>query len=278
LDIEDQMAGSPFKEFEQQAWETVVNDYDAAFSRLTQQVIPSLIKVLRLAPGSRLLDVACGPGYLAAAAAARGATTEGVDFAANMVHRARQLHPQIPFREGDAETLDGYADRSFDAAGMNFGILHFDQPERALSAIFRVLKPGGHFAFTAWAPPEMAMGFAIPLRALQESGNPNVDLPPGPPFFYFSNRDNCAAALARCGYVDLGTEIVPQTWEFNSTAEFFDALLHGTARTGGALKRQTPEQLRAVREHICKAAQAFTSGGKVRLPMPAHLVWARKPL
>jgi cyclopropane fatty-acyl-phospholipid synthase-like methyltransferase len=59
---------SIFKAFEHKAWQTAVDQYDAAFSRLTQQAIPSIVEALDLRPGVRLLDAACGPGNLAAAA------------------------------------------------------------------------------------------------------------------------------------------------------------------------------------------------------------------
>jgi len=270
------MTQSAFKQFEHQAWESVVDEYDAAFSRLTQQVIPAMIDVLNVKPGTALLDVACGPGYLALAANAKGVIASGTDFSSEMVAHARRLHPDIDFQEGDAETLSNYADGSFDAVGMNFGILHFDQPDAALRSICRVLRPAGRVAFTAWAPEPMVAGFAIPLRAIKEVGNPDVGLPPGPPFFQFSDAGNCANALARCGFRDIETKIVEQVWEFDTPSDFFEALLRGTARTAGALKRQSPEQLAAVRSNIEKAAAIYLKNGKVRLPMPAHLAWAVK--
>jgi len=52
---------SIFKAFEHKAWQTVVDPYDAAFSRLTQQAIPSVFEALDVRPGVRLLDAACGP-------------------------------------------------------------------------------------------------------------------------------------------------------------------------------------------------------------------------
>src|ERR1700754_2721251 len=131
---------SAFKEFEHDAWQNAVDHYDTSFSRLTQQVIPAMLDVLDVKPGMSVLDVACGPGYLAAAAHQLGAKARGVDFSAMMVARALAFHPDIPFDEGDAESLEGYADNSFDAVAMNFGILHLDRPENALKAMHRILK------------------------------------------------------------------------------------------------------------------------------------------
>ncbi|MGL4260489.1 MAG: class I SAM-dependent methyltransferase [Afipia sp.] len=268
---------SAFKEFEHDAWQTVVDDYDASFSRLTQQSIPAILDILQVKPGTVLLDIACGPGYLAAAAQRLGAKASGTDFSALMVERARAFHPDIAFAEGDAESLEAYADNSFDAVAMHFGILHLDRPENALKAMRRILKPGGRLAFTAWGAQPTVPGFAIPITAIQLLGDPDVQLPPGPPFFHYSDSANCRDVLTRCDYRDIGTKAVDQTWIFNSPDEFFQALLNGTARTGGMLKRQSPGRLEAIKAEICSAANVYLKDGKVVLPMPAHLAWATKP-
>ncbi len=268
---------SAFKEFEHDAWQNAVDHYDASFSRLTEQVIPATLDVLDVKPGMSVLDVACGPGYLAAAAQQRGATATGVDFSALMIERARSFHPSIAFDEGDAESLESYADGAFDAVAMNFGILHLDRPESALKAMHRVLKPGGKLAFTAWGPIDTVAGLAIPLKAIQMFGDPDVQIPPGPPFFYYSDPAHCRDALVRCGYDGIATKTVDQIWEFSSPDEFFEALLNGTARTGGMLKRQTAGRLATIRANICSGASAYIKNGKVILPMPALLAWATKP-
>jgi cyclopropane fatty-acyl-phospholipid synthase-like methyltransferase len=79
---------SAFKAFEHDAWQNVVDQYDAAFARLTEQVIPAVLSVLGVKPRATVLDIACGPGYLAAAAQRLGASAAGVDFSAHMVSRA----------------------------------------------------------------------------------------------------------------------------------------------------------------------------------------------
>ncbi len=187
------------------------------------------------------------------------------------------FHHGIAFDEGDAESLENYADNSFEAVAMNFGILHLDRPESALKAFHRVLKSGGKLAFTAWGMLDTVAGFAIPLKAIQMFGDPDVQIPPGPPFFYYSDPAHCRDALVRCGYTGIETKIVDQTWEFNSPDEFFEALLHGTARTGGTLKRQSAGRLAVIRAEVIRAATAYLRNGKLVLPMPALLVWATKP-
>ena len=75
-----QAVSNAFRDFEHSGWESVVAEYDAAFGRLTTQAIEPLLDAAEARPGARLLDVASGPGYVAGAAAKRGASAVGVDL------------------------------------------------------------------------------------------------------------------------------------------------------------------------------------------------------
>lgn len=112
-----------FREFEHVGWEQLPRHYHEGFARLTTQVIPALLDAAGVGRGTRLLDVATGPGYVATAAAQRGAAVLGVDFASAMVAEARRRCPGLQFEEGDAEAL-AFRDASFDAVTINFGVLH----------------------------------------------------------------------------------------------------------------------------------------------------------
>ena len=250
---------SSFKAFEHKAWQTAADQYDAAFSRLTQQAIPSIFETLDLRSGVRLLDAACGPGNLAAAALRLGAKVTGVDFSERMVARARMLHPDIEFREGDAESLRDFPDESFDVVAMNFGFHHLEQPENGLKAIYRILKPRGRFAFTVWGREETVAGLSLPRNAIALLGDMDV-LPPGPSPFHFSEPDNCREAFIRCSFADPQTRTVDQTWEFGSPEEYFEAILRSTARTSNLLQRQTPERLAAIRDHVCSVCKCVPQG------------------
>jgi len=131
-----------FKAFEHTGWEHVVQAYEDYFGRLTAQSHGALLDALRVGESSRMLDVATGPGYLAAAAIERGATAAAVDFSASMIAHARQAYPEVEFQVASADHLP-FSNESFDAVGISFGMLHFPQPEQALSEAARVLRPGG---------------------------------------------------------------------------------------------------------------------------------------
>ena len=59
--------------------------YHAGFAAVTMQSVDALLEAAKVTSGVRMLDVACGPGYAAAAAAARGAAPTGIDFSSEMV-------------------------------------------------------------------------------------------------------------------------------------------------------------------------------------------------
>src|SRR5262245_45156558 len=86
-------ASASFHDFEKQGWERAAEHYPDAFGSLTSQTIERLLAAAGVKRGLRVLDVASGPGEVAAAAAALGATPTGVDFSPQMVALARQEHP-----------------------------------------------------------------------------------------------------------------------------------------------------------------------------------------
>src|SRR5262249_4023027 len=161
-----------------------------------------------------------GPGYLAFIAAERGAAVTGADFSSVMVERARSLYPDLEFVEADAEALP-FADNRFDAVTMNFGLLHLDEPERAVSEALRVLATGGRFGFTVWAPPEESIGFQIVLAAIQQRGDLSVPLPEGPPFFKFSNIGESMRILSESGFSDVNVTKLPLTWRLDTASDLF---------------------------------------------------------
>ena len=63
-----------FRQFEHQGWQEIASRYHEGFAVVTIQAVPALLDAARVTKGTRVLDVACGPGYVAAAAAGRGAT------------------------------------------------------------------------------------------------------------------------------------------------------------------------------------------------------------
>jgi len=257
-----------FKTFEQAGWENIPARYHEAFGELTSQAISPLLDAARVKRGSNFLDIASGPGYVAAAAAKRGATVLGVDFSPAMVAQAQRLHAGIEFLEGDAEQLP-LGSGLFEAAAMSFGILHLGRPDKAIGEAYRVLRSGGRFAFSVWAPPEETIGFGIVLRAVELHGEPRVELPEGPPFFRYSDRNECKSGLIAAGFEAPKIIKISQTWKLPAGDGLFEAMKNSTVRTAGLLRAQKPTVLNKIRAAMRAELEKYTKNGLVELPMPA---------
>jgi SAM-dependent methyltransferase len=265
-----------FHDFEHAGWERAASFYTDAFGPLTVQAAPALLDAVGATRGTVMVDVASGPGLVAAAAAERGVRVTGVDFASTMVDQARRRYPEIVFREGDAESL-AFADGGFDAVVMNFGMLHLARPDAAIAEAHRVLRPGGRYAFTVWAGPEKAVGFGMALRAIEKFGNAQVTLPDGPPFFRFSDPAGTRATLERAGFTDVELKQLPLVWHLTSAGAAFEAFSQGGVRTAAVLRAQTPEALASIRDAVRNEVEQYKVAGGYQLPMPAVLASGRKP-
>jgi SAM-dependent methyltransferase len=100
-----------FKQFERTGYSRVAEVYGKTTAQVTSQLNDAVLNAVEAKSGTRLLDVACGPAWLSAAAAKRGAIVTGLDFAKNMLTIARARCPHAEFHEGDAENLPFEAGR-----------------------------------------------------------------------------------------------------------------------------------------------------------------------
>lgn len=267
-----------FKQFEHDGWQSCFKKYNEEWTRLTAQTFPAILKFLENqqkpagSPFDKLrtsrcsvLDVACGAGVLTNKLNELNYVATGIDFSAEMISEARLRYPDLKFAIGDAENLN-FADESFDAVVMNFGILHLENPELAMAEAKRVLKPQGKFIFTAWTNPQESTGFGIILDAINKFGNLNVDLPKGPPFFRFGDPLEVERTLISAGFNKVDSTKVNMLWEFKNEQDFFDAFYFGTARTGALLRAQEKSDLKNIKEEIFKGLRDFKSD-KLKVPM-----------
>ncbi len=272
----DQEVGSTnqsFHDFEHAGWERAAEYYAGAFGSVTSQMAAPLLDSVKAGPEARLLDVACGPGFVSGAAATRGAIVTGLDFSSAMIAEARRRNPSIAFREGDAEALP-FPDASFDSVVMNFGMLHLARPDSAIAEARRVLRADGRYAFTVWAAPEQAVGFGMVLHAIEQFGTSDVGLPPGPPFFQFSDAEQTQRTLEAAGFRDVAVRTVPLTWTLSSADGVFDALSRGGVRTAAVLRAQSADALDTIRSAVRREVARYARGSAFQIPMPVVLASA----
>lgn len=266
--------GLSFKEAERTGWGEKASVYDDFAGQITVGVVGPVLDALAVGPGTRFLDVCCGPGYVAAAAARRGADARGVDFAPAMVEEARRQFPAVTFDAGDAEAL-AFADGSFDALACAFGILHLADPDRALAEAHRVLAPGGRYAFTVWMGPERHEFFRLVGDAIAAHGAP-VALPPAPPMFRFADPDEARRSMAAAGFGDVTVTELPLVWRIAGPEDVLAYVQKCTMRVAMVLDRQTPEARQRIHDAIVDGAAAFRREGGWAVAWPAVLVTGRK--
>lgn len=262
-----------FSQFEYDGWQRVADKYESAWSGLTRSFIPQLLESTHVISGSRLLDVACGPGYVAEAATSLGAVSTGIDFSPEMIRLARSRSPDIEFCTGDAQELD-FPDRSFDAVAMNFGVLHLSRPDAAFAEARRILRPGGYFGFTVWASARHSAGVRILEQAFREHADPDVALPSGPDYFGYGEPEDCRKTLGQLGFdpASLNFRTVTVDWQVPSAAFVFEAERDAGVRMAAVLKAQKPEIQRAIQAQLEAELQPFVSGDVLSIPYAAHVI------
>lgn len=150
-----------FNAFEASGWEHKAAGYDHFFGGITGRFVEPLLNAVSAGPGTRLLDLATGPGYVAARAADRGASVVGVDVAGAMIALARRLHPEIDFRQADIHKLPFEAG-SFDVVVGNFVVLHLGRPEQAMAGRGCSEEPSEPLRSSSGSPMRRGGAFETP--------------------------------------------------------------------------------------------------------------------
>ena len=160
--------------------------------------------------GDRVLDAACGTGDLALADLAAGAAeVVGVDFAPRMLDRARAKSDAVEWVRGDLLALP-FADASFDAATIGFGLRNVADLEAGVRELRRVLRPGGRLAVLEITRPRGVLRpfFSLWFDRLVPAAGKLV--PGGGAYAYlpasvrrFPGAEELAAVLERAGFADV---------------------------------------------------------------------------
>jgi ubiquinone/menaquinone biosynthesis C-methylase UbiE len=265
-----------FQKFEEEFWQKTAKSYDDGFGNITSQTAQFLLDAAGVKTGTPMLDVACGPGYIAGEALKRGAKATGIDFSAAMIVLAKQKIPGAIFQTADAQKLP-FKENSFDAITCNFGIMHLPEPEKAFAEAFRTIKYGGTFAFVVWNNPSIPGALNIIMSAIKEHGTMDVPLPEGPPFFQYSDSKTAIAALKTTGFINTHSKEIGIHWNVASPDDMIGAFYNGGARIGGILRAQTAKALKKIKNAVTDSLQPHFKDGIYAVPVSVVLSSGTKP-
>jgi ubiquinone/menaquinone biosynthesis C-methylase UbiE len=263
--------------FERQGHDAVAKSYHAFFSAVTALATDPLLDAVRLRSGTRLLDVASGPGALAAEAANRGARSVGVDLSPRMVELAQRLYPAIEFHEADVEHLP-FPDHSFDAVVCAFGLGHFPQPELAVAECVRILSPGGCIAFAWWHDPARQRIQGIFREAIAEIGvSVPSDTPQGHNVFRFSNSDEFLRLLEEAGLSEVAITEHAATYSVPDTETLWQGGLGSLVLTGAIIRHQDQATQNLIKTAFERCASVYKSANGLNLPIAFKIGSGQRP-
>lgn len=266
-----------FNQFERSMWEQRADAYASGLERLTTLTIEPLLDAAGVRAGTDLLDVGTGPGFVAAAAAARGANVTGIDVADAMVELAQRRVPSGWFRRASAEDLP-LPDDAFSAVVGNFVLLHLGYPDRGMAEARRVLRAGGRAVFSIWETSAVNRAFGVVSDAIEQAGvEAPPDLPMGPAPFHSGDHDALAALLRDAGFEAISVDVCSGTVRVDA-AEWWSAIAHSTPRTGSLIERQTPAVQAEIRKRYDDLIAPYADGAETVLPVAAVLASATLPI
>lgn len=266
-----------FDAFEKAGWTTKKGAaYELLAGRATSQVADALLDAVGAGPGMRLLDVATGPGYIAARAAELGAEVVGLDFSDTMLALARSRTPDVEFVNGDATSLP-FDDAAFDGVTVAFLLLHLGTPERAAREAARVLRPGGRTAFSVWDAPARGRWIGVFFEAFTAAGaHLPAEVPAGPSFFRFADDAEFTGLLEEAGLVSVDVRTVDFDLHLESADELWDGLVEGSVRVRPMILGQTKELQGRIRAHYEALFEEFRAQDGFDVPVSVKVASGAK--
>lgn len=240
------------------------------------QWAPIVLDAAQVAPGQRVLDVACGTGVLAREAAVRTGPTGavvGLDPGAGMLAVAEGLAPGIEWQQGTAEVLP-FPNDSYDVVVSQFGLMFFSDRAQALREMMRVLTPGGRLAVAVWDSLDTAPGYASEAELLGRIAGPDAaDALRAP--YVLGDRNELAALFAEAGMASAEIRTIQGTARFPSVRTLVEADLRGWLPLMGVIL--TEEVIGQILQEAESALSSYVStDGVVTFNSPAHLVLLTK--
>jgi ubiquinone/menaquinone biosynthesis C-methylase UbiE len=210
-------------------WDRAAAVYEQSWRSQLEPAHDLMLGMAAVAPGDRVLDVACGTGLVSlrlAAAVGAGGEVVGIDISEHMVEAARRISAErgighARFRHSDAEQIP-LADDSFDAAVCALGLMYVPEPVAALREMHRLVRPGGSVAAAVWgARRQCGWAEIFPIT------NARVASDLCPLFFQLGTQDMLARALEAAGFAAIRLQRIVTSLYYASAEDALRAVFLG---------------------------------------------------
>lgn len=267
-----------FKAEQRSAWDRCAAGIEHSYLTQLSAATAEMIRLARLAPGDRVLDLGCGIGLqtlMAAEAVGAGGEAIGIDLSPGVIAEARRaaaargLH-QARFRVMDAEAPD-FSDHRFDAVISQWALFIFTDPDRVLKEAARMLRPQGRLAVVVTGDEENCGFLTTPARVAARYGLMPPRSEAAPNNFRFAAVGALEAALHAAGFVEVRAVRRTLTLTARDPATYWQLFLAGA----GPFQARFADWPREIRQQVVTEIQrevaADDPAAEVRLPLEVVL-------
>ena len=242
------------------------------FPALFNEWCPLVVEAANIQKGHRVIDVACGTGALAITVSGHigtEGTIAGIDINEGMLNIARSKSSSVEWLNAPAEALP-FEDDSFDCAVSQFGLMYFENQEKAIREMMRVLHPGGSLAVAVWDELDQNPGFAAENKLWQQVfDEESEDESP--------NKLGDKIILENLFKSSGVTNVQIATHQRTARFESIESWIHTRAKGWTEDDAISDDQLKLLLETAEKELTSFrTVEGTVTFPTSAHIVTATK--
>jgi ubiquinone/menaquinone biosynthesis C-methylase UbiE len=282
------VAAEDYKSVSRTQWSGVAGAWERHADRFDEQsgevATAWMLEAVRLRPGDRVLELACGPAGVGLQAA-RAVGPEGhvlsTDFAQPMVDAARRRAEEeklenMEFRVVDAESID-LPDASFDAVLCRYGYMLMADPGAALRETSRVLRPGGRLALAVWGEAGENPWASTPMRAVMEHFDAPPPEPGAPGMFALAEEDRLRSLLEEAGLSKIRVERVEAVERYESVDAWWNFIREVAGPLATLLAGLSDADREAIRNRASEMASQYAENGTLRFPSGLRLAAASRP-
>ncbi|BCH16332.1 MULTISPECIES: class I SAM-dependent methyltransferase [unclassified Mesorhizobium] len=232
---------------------------------------------VKLTPGHRVLDIACGTGIVARVARERlGAAgyVAGIDISPDMLAVARSVAPDIDWREGNASALPLADGEQFDVVVCQQGLQFFPDKQAAVAEMRRALAQGGRLAVATWRSDEEIPFFRELRRVAERHLGPVADQRYG-----YGEADPLEALLRDAGFSDVRSKKLSRTIRFEESEPFLrlnTMALVGMSAAGKTMDDQERKRvIEAIVNDSAAVARSYSDGPGLAFELSTNLATAK---